>query len=765
MKDAGLLFLLCNIDIVVSIAQIMVVLLFTLAIVYALSLAGRCCLYLFVSYPVCTTDRDTDYSSICPSHIYDGMPTDTRYFTTPHVHADFDIDGVRAFDTSLDLTITVSLKYVTSRDVQSGTRRFELWSPNSSKSPVYPGTKPATFSLLPPLPHRRTDGSGGRYDWTLIPQHLDANYLHHPFILDPAHASANLPEFAYLTSVWEACGLSKGRLDHQFYDALVHRAAYLEKVRLDVIKSIPSDLCHLVNLVSDAPTPADIFQFKSDITWDVCVERVTHIQRLIREKDGWLRMIDAFSFTKWNMGEPANGYNLPIAAAREHCLGAWINGGHKRILHWLLYIGIPCYIIHEYRDGVDFGHGIPERRSRHCTKSFCPPSVWHLSSDVNAYEAIACRNATPWLTNPCLLATGPNITSSPEALARSSSHVHGYIRPNSELFQQPEPDDGDIIWPSTVLFPNCIPWVKPPPIIAAARAGGWSRFSTVSLDVSKNHPLHGREVMQQRGRHYTGDGDVVGPFYDRQHKRKLYFSSLPRVPGLVSDTAYGRPVPFYHFVGPASNDPKALPQSRWMYYSEAPRFPEIGNEAPLPNANDLDVYTPAPVVSNPYDDLSDDDDYDDVGFSHFPAARSVVMPLSPPRSEDMEPLGEPPSQDIETDITSIIVSHSQPPAPCSSSLSSADAPALASFGELCWYVNYASFTHTKCPAEIGSNISHPIQPTLSLVAARSPLYGLPIHNSAPSASFTLSGDSTENIIEERLPLQVQKEGMLAGQAQ
>jgi hypothetical protein len=401
-------------------------------------------------------------------------------------------------------------------------------------------------------------------------------------------------------------------------------------------------------------------------------------------------MIEALSFTNWSMGESADVYDLPIPRARESCLGAWINGGHQRILHWFLRLGVPCYIIHQYRDGVDFGNGIPECRSRHSTDSFCPPSVWHLRSDVNAYETVACRHNTPWLTEPHPVVSGPNVTSAPDALRRSSSHFQGFSRPSSELFQQPEPEDGDIIWPSIVLFPNRIPWVKPPPIVVAAKKRGWSRFSAVTLDVEEDHPLSGREVMQERGRNYIGHDAARGPYFDRENKRKLYFSSLSLVTGLVSDAAYGRPVPFYHFVGPASSKgtPKTVPRSLWMYASEAPKSSEIGNEAPLPDADSLEVYPPTTTVSDPYNDLEDDDDED--GFPNLAAAPPVTMPPSPPRSENMEPLHE--DQNIEEDVTPIVVSYRPPPVLCSSSLSGSGAPAPADLGELFLYVNY-TFTH------------------------------------------------------------------------
>jgi hypothetical protein len=92
--------------------------------------------------------------------------------------------------------------------------------------------------------------------------------------------------------------------------------------------------------------------------------------------------------------------------------------------------------------------------------------------------------------------------------------------------------------------------------------------------MGSDSPLYGREVMQERGRHFNGDSDLIRPYYDRQNKRQLYFTSLPTVPGVVSDPqVFGRPVPFYHFVGPngvESVHPKNITCSEWMYYSQEP---------------------------------------------------------------------------------------------------------------------------------------------------------------------------------------------------
>jgi len=543
------------------------------------------------------------------------MVSDTRLFTHPRVHADFDFDGIRGFDTSLRVRIPGPFSYY-GRDVCHQQRRFELWSPNSSKTPVYPGTRPAGFSLVPPLTHRRTDGSGGRFDWTLIPQHLDRKVLHHPFILDPERVNHTQPEFTYLTAVWHSLPKpSTGRLDREFISRLCERAAMLEKSRLDAVSKLPPNLRDLATLVSDAPTQSEIQKFGDDLDWDTCVDDITHIQRLLREKAGWLRMMATLRSTDWIMGVPADrqGHIVPVT---EGVLGAWINGGDEDVIQWFLRTGVPCYIIHEYRNGVDFGHGVSECRSRCSSTSFCPSDIWHLRDDVNAYETVAVRNHSPWSTEhptPC----GRNITASAEQLACSSSHYHGYSRRQIHIFQQPEPADEDIVWPSAVVFPDRIPWLRPPPIAVTNQKGPWLRFSVETLEVA-THALNGRDVMQQRGKNFKGDGTLYGPFYDRKNKRQLYFESLSKVPGLVSDKAFGRPVPFYHFVDASrgKTGPKTIARSEWMYYSAEPTPSDIGKEPPLPLAAELAIYEPPIPPSDPYKKDDENEDEDDYGFYH-----------------------------------------------------------------------------------------------------------------------------------------------------
>jgi len=79
-----------------------------------------------------------------------------------------------------------------------------------------------------------------------------------------------------------------GSLDRKFYFNLLERAAFLERNCLEVASCLPSSLQDLAILVSDAPTQSDIQRFRDELDWDTCVESIVYIQRLLREKAGWL---------------------------------------------------------------------------------------------------------------------------------------------------------------------------------------------------------------------------------------------------------------------------------------------------------------------------------------------------------------------------------------------------------------------------------------------------------------------------------------------
>jgi hypothetical protein len=540
--------------------------------------------------------------------------------TTPHHHADFDYDGPRRFDTGLPVTIS-NFNYI-GRDVEYADplvpdsdhvpRRFELWSPNATKIPVYPGKPPAGFSMTPPLAHPRSDGSGGRYDWTVVPQHFDRRHPHHPFIRKP---SESVIEFQPLTQFWLASG-SGGQLSDEYCNSLLDRANDLEQQRVLKSKSIPSGWSCILALVDEHPTENDISHFRGTTDWETCVHGLTYIQRQLREKDGWLSMISALRYTKWDLAVSSDGQ---IQRADENYIGVWVNGASEMDVRWFLHLGIPCFIIHEYCEGADFGIGVPESRNRLCSQSFRPPDVWHL--DDNPYERVALQGTTTWLDNPLTDSGGPDVSYPLVDLARSASHHHGYNRLKSDCWFAREFEPRSIVWPSTELYSDRQPWLKPPPIQPLWK-GRWTNFQEDYL------PLEDLPVMISRG--YNFKDNSSHKWYDRRNGRILHLDIPTSLPGVVNARKYGRPMPYYHFVevGQGRNPlVRLLDRSEWVYSNRDPACNETMAEAPEPSRDDLPPIPPtnSTLRRMGYDDDSEEDTSDD-GFSDYLGASTSPLP-------------------------------------------------------------------------------------------------------------------------------------------
>src|SRR5262245_19693662 len=258
--------------------------------------------------------------------------TDTRIYKSPHYHSSFQYhDGFRSFDTTLPVSFKICSKFeYVGHDVDHSLgRRFELWSPNSDHIPVYPGTRPSSFSMVPPLSHPRVDGSGGRFDWTLVPQHLDSSTLHHPFIMKPEFGKKHV-EFQYLTSpsCWQR---SLGQLSEDYITGLLHRAKELEDRRVSYLSLVP-DVCHqIIGLVDSRPTSEEISRFRGLRNWEQCVSGVAYIQRLLHEKVAWLRMVEALRKNSWSFAVPPME---SIPKSDPSLMGSWVNGGKAEHIQW-----------------------------------------------------------------------------------------------------------------------------------------------------------------------------------------------------------------------------------------------------------------------------------------------------------------------------------------------------------------------------------------------------------------------------------------------
>src|SRR6202142_1748462 len=599
------------------------------------------------------------------------MSLNNRVFTTPHYHVDFGYDGLRGFDTRLSHTITQHFSYegydVELRDTVRGNRRFELWSPNFSTIPMYPGTPPPNFSMTPPLRCLRVDGSGGRYDCTLFPQHPDTNRHHLPFIIRPGQGlRERLVEFRTLPhspGVWKPAhlGPTKGCISAGYLKSLSERAVTLESARIALLPSISAahpDWAYIKTLVDAHPTPAEISRFTTITDWESFLHGLAHIQRQLREKAAWVHMCEALKHTCWSLDVNVNSNEA--LAVREREMGAWVNGAPKSAVSWLLKLGIPCFIIHEYREGVDFGAQVPERRNLTCKSSFYPEP---FDRKDNPYENIAMRGKTTWLDEIAILPGGPHIEGRPEEFARSSSSEHGYCRPQSCLYLPQDAPFGSITWPSELVYPDRVPWYRPPPV-APEWKKSWERFEEQEL--SSNHPRWKdvKTVMVWRGKKARIDAEAV--LYDRTLGRTLYFQTLDSIQGVVDVQRYGRPVPYYHFVTIGQgNDPmiKQHRRSTWGYAKQKPDQLDVGRTLDMPDANSLHKHSATPKTLG-LDDNAEDESDD--GLSSYVPPNQPTLPPSPSPSDQMAPLDYIPEVEMESSALSVFTTpasmRGEPPA-------------------------------------------------------------------------------------------------------
>jgi len=93
------------------------------------------------------------------------------------------------------------------------------------------------------------------------------------------------------------------------------------------------------------PTEDDFQGLKGDIHFADAVDQVVSIQRGLRLKDAWVRMMNLVIKEK---GEAVlEEWLSEVPFAVDNILGAWINGAKENKVYWLLKHKILCFIIHK----------------------------------------------------------------------------------------------------------------------------------------------------------------------------------------------------------------------------------------------------------------------------------------------------------------------------------------------------------------------------------------------------------------------------------
>ncbi|KAJ7233606.1 hypothetical protein B0H12DRAFT_1239290 [Mycena haematopus] len=248
------------------------------------------------------------------------------------------------------------LPRITSRVVRLQGHTLELWSPNSTQTPFLPGERRSDYVPITPLlfAERRYDGHTGKHDCLFVPQYGSSQTMHWPFIRranmvpldDDAYAA-----FAPLYEEWEVdpANRYRGRFNPAFVDRL-------SALRRELDERIAT---HGSALSSNSGTWATRPRYTNEVraaallgvrSWEDALDLGTAFQRGLREKEGWVTMMDVRTSRPNFTVEQLRGVAMPLAD--ERYIGLWVNGAREGPVLNLMLAKIPCFIVHEYPSGT-----------------------------------------------------------------------------------------------------------------------------------------------------------------------------------------------------------------------------------------------------------------------------------------------------------------------------------------------------------------------------------------------------------------------------
>ncbi|KAK6988365.1 hypothetical protein R3P38DRAFT_2660707, partial [Favolaschia claudopus] len=520
------------------------------------------------------------------------------------------------------------VRTITSRIVKRNGQVWELWSPNSNQAPFLPKCRaPGYIPSLPIDPGaRRYDGHFGRFDCLYSPQYSAADIPHWPFLRRPHLVSSN--DFAYpayepLMRRWEV-NPSDPRIGR-------FRPEYLEAVSalgrdLDAYMNAAQSRFRRDSLTwalrpqyADAAKIAELARVEY---WWEAVDKGMGVQRGLREKEGWLTMIDTREALNPLSLEQLRGLEFP--RADERYIGVWVNRLHEGTVLRFLYAGIPCFIAHSYASedrtradarpqvhfhsdfviGTDLVPSLREGPYQQLARQDAErldalersvegvgrpaaaiPEDEQRSSSLYLEQlglCIASRPSAPfkldgWRSKrekaPSAGSSGPSEGSfsfSAPLLTFPSEDRAGAERAKEDRYAHQEPEKRSV-------HASRVEWIVPPRV-APRRDRSWTRYE---LDYTDS----GREAFIYRGRKYKILKEEE--WFDREKGRRIYFDDFQVPPGVVNSDVWGAPVPHFPFITVDGNkEVMALP-SYWMYPSRHPRPLDVGRPAIPPEPEEL----------------------------------------------------------------------------------------------------------------------------------------------------------------------------------
>ncbi|KAJ7071870.1 hypothetical protein B0H15DRAFT_806923 [Mycena belliarum] len=249
------------------------------------------------------------------------------------------------------------LPLVLSRIVILGTRKLELWTPNSLQYPFLPGAfqsnyRPTAAATL--IAERRYDGHYGKHDCLHAPQYFRADAMHWPFIRRASAVSSEdgaYDAFAPLTSFWTPDSKRnpspRGFLQPDFIARLGDLERSLEARMLRFRRRVDS---REWDRRPSAKMGSATGRLLSIRTWDEAVDQGVAIQRSLREMEAWVSWEEEIERQRALSQEDMR--NMDMMLAQEEFIGVWVNGADERTTLFYMAAGVPCFIVHEYAPGA-----------------------------------------------------------------------------------------------------------------------------------------------------------------------------------------------------------------------------------------------------------------------------------------------------------------------------------------------------------------------------------------------------------------------------
>lgn len=542
------------------------------------------------------------------------IQNDTRCFPSSRVRGLSDWDSLPVVHDGLDFFIPPQ-SLANLRHIAIGNRRWEIWSPNSSTIAYYPGLPPSNYTWRSDSDpsQRRIDGSLGRFDYTLCPQHYVASKPWLPFIATPPSiADVTLfPETVQPNQVWEsdqAPSLYTGHIESQYIAVLQAR---IENLNTDIAREDLNDIPP--EIWANRPAfPADASQVARDLrlvkTYDEAVDLIATISCQVKGKAAWLAWLR--HYRQEDAKSPQQYRKLPVPRANEEFMGVWLNGIPEDIGLWLMMSArVPCFIVHEFAPDENVKVNAP------ALKSFVLHTNIAIFDDPNSYvpELIAQRNGTTPSSFRARQYTSEDLPRpSKDSHHRSSRAAHRQhaeekdrqrrhrlipsVSSALEHMLGPENFQEDISWGGVAS--DRVPWPIPPSLARLrSKQNSDVEWESWKADVD----MEGMMSFIYSSTDHSED-DKLFTYFNRENHRFLHFhEQYIAPPGLVADPAiFGMPVPRMPFYrrntydsnthSSSSEEENLIPEgkvSTWMYIDRQPLFGHKMVQLKEPVADDL----------------------------------------------------------------------------------------------------------------------------------------------------------------------------------